>query len=65
MSSRPDYRTVYYDHDGRTHLVWPKNAAEDTEDGMTFLLEHYVESGYATGGHLETNVRGIGWVMLT
>ena len=60
---RSEFRAVYYDHDGKPHVIRPTNAADDTEDGMAFQLEHFVESGYATGGHLETFVTGIGWVV--
>ena len=61
--NRSEFRAVYHDHDGKAHVIRPKNSAEDTEDEMAFLLEHYVESGYATGGHLEAYVANIGWVV--
>ena len=54
---------VYYDQDGKRHTVYPASAAQDSADGMSALLEEYVQSD-ATGGHIETYVGDtIGWVV--
>ena len=58
-----DFRLVYYDHDGKRHTVLPANTAEDTEDALAERLDDFVESGSATGGHLEQYVPGINWVL--
>ena len=63
MSWKPEYRVIYHTPDGKPRKLWPGHEAEDTPEHLTFMLEHHVESGSATGGHLETYVRGIGWVM--
>jgi hypothetical protein len=63
MAPSHDYRVKYYDHDGAARILRPKSAAEDTPEHMDFMLEHYVESGISTGGHIEEFVRGFRWVV--
>lgn len=58
-----DFQIVYHDHNGKSHVIRPKTKAEDTEDHMVLQLEYYVKNGYVTGGHIESYVRGIGWVI--
>ena len=60
---KADFRVVYHDPQGKARVLRPASQAEDTADAMAFKLEHYVESGYAIGGHIESFVRGIGWVV--
>ena len=57
------FRVIYHDAHGKPHVLRPANEAEDTDEQMTVKLEHYVEKGLATGGHIETYVDGIGWVV--
>ena len=58
-----EYRAIVYEHEGKSKAILPTNAAEDTAEHMEFMIDHYCESGYATGGHIETFVLGIGWVV--
>ncbi len=63
MKTKSLFRMVYYDQDGKRHTVYPASAPQDSADGMSALLEEYVQSD-ATGGHIETYVGDtIGWVV--
>ena len=63
MKTKSEFRMVYYDQDGKRHTVYPESTAQDSADGMSALLDYYVESD-ATGGHIETYVGdSIGWVI--
>ena len=63
MTRTSEYRLAYYDPDGTRHTVYPDSPAVDNEQDQSSLLEHYVESGYAIGGHVEEYVgEPIGWV---
>lgn len=70
MSKKPstDYRVVLYDDvAGPARYVYPERPADDNVTSMVELLEHYVESGYAVGGHIEEQLERAGlqgdWVV--
>jgi hypothetical protein len=58
-----EYRAIYHDREGKPRVIRPANAADDTPDQIGRVLEQYIETGLATGGHVETFVPGIGWVV--
>ncbi|MCO6042757.1 hypothetical protein NG895_02445 [Aeoliella sp. ICT_H6.2] len=63
MSKTPpsEYRVVLYDgEEGPARYVYPERPTDDDVTTMVELLEHYVESGYATGGHVEQLVEFAG-----
>ena len=65
VTMRPlcSYRVVYHRPDGKTRRAWPVSTTDDTERGMSALLDKLVQSEAATGGDVEVNVDGIGWVL--
>lgn len=58
-----DYRVVYHTPTGRTRQLLPRSDEEDTVKAMSARLDELVEFKHATGGHLETYMPGIGWIV--
>lgn len=55
-----EFRVVYYDDSKKPRYLYPENEANDNHEAMVRLLDEYVESGRATGGHIEVLIQFAG-----
>ena len=65
-ATTPQYRLVWYADDGKRHVSTPASCGGDKWDELSRFLDHIVDAGCATGGHIEeriTFVDGPQWVV--
>lgn len=62
---RFDFRIVYHAPTGKTYFRFPDTSDDDSPTVLSAQLDDLVNTGQATGGHIEQYVDGIGWCIQT
>ena len=65
-ATTPQYRLVWYANDEMRYVAMPASRDRDKWQELSSLLDHFVNTGRATGGHIEelvTFVDGPQWVV--